>query len=176
VKKGMMTDPWLQPFRTELGVDSRLEYGRLRFELYHQNHPAAKLHDTYQGKETGRVTHTVDINQVLVSPILTEWDCIGESVLFSHTITSSWVLGTSDCLGKSDIHNIFIELSNGNRGRDEVICSWWLGKDNSLVGITMVGRHLDKSAISKSSKSWGGGLTGDAGTERGNREDYFLHR
>jgi hypothetical protein len=110
--------------------------------------------DTYQGKETGRVTHTVDINQVLVSPIFTKRDGVGESVLFSHTITSSWVLGTPDCFCESDIHDIFIELSDGDRGGNEVVCSWWFGKDDSLVGIAMVGRHLDESDIRCWSQAW----------------------
>jgi hypothetical protein len=100
---------------------------------------------TNQGEETGRITHTIDIDQVLMPPVLTKWNCIGESMFLSHTITSSWVLSTSDGLREGDIHDIFIQLSHRDSGGDKVVGPGWLGKDDSLVGITMVRCHLDQS-------------------------------
>jgi hypothetical protein len=100
----------------------------------------------HQGKQSGRVAHTVDINQVLVPPILSQRDSICESVLFSHPITSTRVLGTSDRFGERDIHDIVIQLADWYRGRDKVVGSWWVGKYDSLVGIRVIRGHLDESA------------------------------
>lgn len=101
--------------------------------------------ETHQSKETGRVTHTVDIDQILVSPVLAKRDSICKSVILPHTVTSSGILGTTDCPGERHIHHILVQLADRHLSRDEMVSSRRIGENDSLVHIGRVRGHLNQS-------------------------------
>lgn len=127
--------------------------------------------ESHQSKKTGRVTHTVDIDQILVSPVLTKRDSIGKSVVLSHTVTSSGVLGTTDCLCERHIHHIFVQLPDRHLSRDEVVSSGRIGENDSFVDIGRVRGHLNQSVTLVLSKETGRRRTA---TSSGTTPEYVV--
>lgn len=100
---------------------------------------------TYQREQSRRITHSIDVDQVLVPPILAEGNRIRKPMVSAHPVASPRVLRATDRFGECYIHYIRVELANGDRSRDEVICSRWIREDDSLVHVGRVRGHLDQS-------------------------------
>jgi hypothetical protein len=92
--------------RKELGINGSLQHGALARQ---------------QREVPRRIPHPVQIDQVLVPPVLTERDGIGKPVILAHPIAPSRVLGTSDGLGESGVDDVCVELADGDFGLDEMV-------------------------------------------------------
>jgi hypothetical protein len=79
-----------------------------------------------------------------VSPVLPQRDGIGESMILSHAVTSTGVLRASNGLGEGDVHDVGVQVSEGDRGFNPVITSRRIGKNNVLGDVRGVGSHFDK--------------------------------
>jgi hypothetical protein len=98
-----------------------------------------------QRKVPRRIPHPVQIDQILVPPVLTQGHGVGEPMVLAHTIASTGVLGTSDGLGESGIDNVGVELTDGHFGFDEMVRAGRVGKDDGAVGVGRVRGQAEES-------------------------------
>lgn len=121
--------------RKELRVDSRLHDSTLTSQ---------------EREQSRRVTHTVQIDQILVSPVLAQRDGVGKSMILSHTVTSTGVLGASDSLGERDVHDVGVQVAQRNGSFDPVVASRRISKDNVLGNVGGIRGHFDESLMCRS--------------------------
>lgn len=114
-------------------VFDTLRHGALTREEFRVDR---SLHDgtltRQQRKQSRRISHSIQIDQVLVSPILTERNGIREPMLLAHAVAPAGVLCAADGLGEGDVHDVRVEIAEGNRSFDPVVASWRIGKDYVL--------------------------------------------
>lgn len=118
-----MTGGSLGLTRKELGIHRGLHHGALTRQ---------------QRKVTSRISHPVQIDQILVSPVLSERNGIGESVVFTHPIATPRVLRASDGLGERGVRDVGVELTDGYFGFDKVVRAGRIGKDDRTVRVGRV--------------------------------------
>jgi hypothetical protein len=106
--------------RDEFSIDGSLHNGTL----------------TREKREQSRgITHSIQIDQVLVSPILSEGNSIGKPMILSHAIASARVLSASDGFCERYVHDIGVQVTNWDRSFDPMIASRWVGKDDVLADV-----------------------------------------
>lgn len=104
----------------------------------------SRYFNTYQSEETGRISHTIDVDQILVTPVLAERNSVSESMVLSHTVTTSRVLCAANGLGECDVHHVLVQRRDWHVGCDKVVRSWWVGEYDRFLRVRLIRGHLDE--------------------------------
>ena len=102
-----------------------------------------------ESKKPTRVTHPVQIQEILVSPVVTKKHAFVEPVVSEIPLIPSGIIVKINSFDKSDVHNLVIEIVHQNlcgmilgRGRG-------VGEDDVLFTHGSGTSHLDKSISPK---------------------------
>lgn len=157
-------EPRLNPITEKLLVHSALDHSTLA----HQ-----------ESEKTGAVTHAIEVDQILVLPMLSEWHSISEAMVPPHAVASAWVLSASNRLCKSRIHDLRVQFGDGNFGEFVVGSSWRIREYHSAIRVGLIRGHLDEATqmnCHESDSRKSSTLTDGAGTGPRNLEENFRHQ
>jgi len=93
--------------------------------------------------EPSAVPCPIEIEQVLVSPVLVQWLRISKPGLSPQRFLSSRV--SPDELGECDIHNVLVQVGDWYGGGDVVLRIGRVSDDDRSADVRRVGSHLDEA-------------------------------
>lgn len=122
--------PGLDPLGKELGVDGGFDDGAVGLE---------------ERKKTSRVAHAVEVDEVLVTPVLAKRDSVCKAHVLLHAVAPARILRAAHGLGEAGIDEVRVQLLHANFDLAPLARALRLLDDNRTIRVGRVACHANEA-------------------------------